>query len=227
MESAIALEHIEWLVWTEIPIKVTETSWCGAIIWEEWGPKLKTCPNRWLKDNEKLVLNVNKFIQRMISHLKVKCKFWGEEYSRGEISKHWDECPKNKLKPVFINPALHPCWLYQQTKSNNWFWDGIKIIKHGCAKYKTSKVVHEKGYSWYCVRWDSDYCESWIQAYADIKDYDELRPFTKEGNMHLTHPHPLALWYGANLPEQATKNWYGKYKKDGCQGDGNASLRYL
>ena len=69
--------------------------------------------------------------------------------------------------------------------------------------------------------------EQWIQAYSDINDYGELRTFSKDANMHLTHPHPFALCYGANLPEQATKNCYGKYKNNGCDGAGSSALRYL
>ena len=45
--------------------------------------------------------------------------------------------------------------------------------------------------------------------------------------MHLTHPHQLSLHFGMNLPEQAIKNCYGKYKKNGWDSKQNTSLRYL
>ena len=54
-----------------------------------------------------------------------------------------------------------------------------------------------------------------------------MRSFKKEGEMHLTHPHKLTMYFGSNLPEQARKNCYGKYKKNKCQSEGKESLRYL
>lgn len=225
--KTISNEDLECIVCTEIPITVHETGWCGTIVCEECGPKLKTCPNRCLADNAKLVLNLNKFIQRMINHIKVACPYCKSEFARSELADHKEDCPENKLKPVIINPALHPCCLYKTKKTNDWFWDGLKIIKHGCGKSGLQKEVTKMGESWYCSRWDSDFCESWIQLYADNSDADDLKQFLKDGQMHLSHPHPLKMYFGVNLPEQARLNWYGKYKQNGCSSGGKEVLRYL
>lgn len=227
MEGSITPDQLECLICTELPIKVHETACWGAIICEEWGPKLKTCPNRCLKDGMTLALNVNKFVQRMINHLKVPCPYCKEEFSRSEVLDHKEECPQNKLKPVIINQALHPCVLYKMPKTNSWFWDGLKIIKHGCARTGTAKKVTEQGVSWYCARCDADYCENCIQAYGDTYEESELKSFPKAGVMHLSHPHPLVMYFGANLPEQARKNCLGKYKNGNCSVEGNENARYL
>jgi hypothetical protein len=96
MEPTIKTEELECLVCCEIPIKVTETDCCGAIICETCGPKLKTCPNRCLSEKTKLVLNVNKFVQRMVNHLPKKCTYCNEEFRRAELLDHQEACDKNK-----------------------------------------------------------------------------------------------------------------------------------
>ena len=205
METTLTTESMECLICTELPIKVTETDCCGAIICEEWGPKLKECPNRCTTTGIDFVLNVNKFVQRMINHIKVKCKYCQQEVSRSEALDHQENCEQNNLRPVVMNHALHPWVLYMQEKSNSWFCDGLKIIKGGCALTGTSKAVTDKSSSWYWTRCDADFCEAWIQKHAKNKSFDDLRQFTKQDNMHLSHPHPLALYFGTNLPEAARK----------------------
>lgn len=163
----------------------------------------------------------------MISHIKAPCPYCKQEFTRGEITDHKENCPENKLKPVIINPALHPCCLYKMNKSNSWFCDGLKIIKHGCARTGTNKQVTTLGESWYCSRCDADFCEACIQAYADNDDKEDLKPFPKAGLMHLSHPHPLVMYLGSTLPEQARNNCYGKYSTDGCTSEGKESIRYL
>lgn len=80
----------------------------------------------------------------MISHIKAKCPYCAEEFTRSEISDHKEICPQNKLKPVIINPALHPCCLYKMNKNNSWFCDGFRLMHHGCASFGTNKKVVEK-----------------------------------------------------------------------------------
>lgn len=227
MEASITTEHLEWLIWTELPIRVQETECWGAIICQECGPKIKEWPNRCKLKGDKLTLNLNKFVQRMISHIKVKCKFCENDFERGEILQHMEDCDQNKLKPVFINPVLHPCVLYKKEKSNSWYWDGSKIISQGWAISGSSKTVSEKGTSWYCSRCDADFWEGCIQKYAEVDDYAELRQFTKDSNMHLSHCHPFSLYFGVNLQDSVRQNWYGKYKEDGCKGRGATGLRYM
>jgi len=206
---------------------VHETGCCGAIICETCGPQLKKCPNRWTSDGIGLALNVNKFIQRMINHIKAPCEYCKQEFTRSEISDHKENCEQNKLKPVVMNPALHWCVLYKKEKSNDWFWDGLRLVNHGWALTGTSKRVIKKHVSWYWDRCDVDFCENCIQAYSDNTDESDMRWFKKDGEMHLTHPHKLNMYFGSNLPEQARKNWFGKHKKSNCQSEGKESLRYL
>lgn len=224
---AITGDQLECLVCCEIPIKVHETECWGTIIWETWGPKLKTCPNRCLAEGAKLILNVNKFVQRMINGIKVKWEFWEEEFPRSKILEHKEVWDKNKLKNVIFNPALHPCFLHRTDKTNSWYWDGLKIMKHGWASSGTEKIVHTKGESWYWSRWDVDYWSKCIETYGDNSDESDLKSFPKEGIMHLSHPHPLTLYFGTNLPEAGRRNWYGRYKKNACTGDGSEKIRYL
>jgi hypothetical protein len=120
-KDSISTEDLECIVCTEIPILVHETDCCGTIVCEECGPKLTTCPKRCLADNAKLVLNLNKFIQRMINHIKVECPFCKNKFGRSDLVDHKESCPENKLKPVVVNPALHPCCLYKTNKINDWF----------------------------------------------------------------------------------------------------------
>lgn len=163
----------------------------------------------------------------MINHLKANCPYCNEEYARSELLDHKENCPQNKLKPVIMNPILHSCCLYKQPKSNCWCCDGLKILNGGCADSGTKKKSTTGGIAWYCARCDTDYCEQCIQKYSDCDDMTQLKSFTRDQNMHLTHPHPLTLGYGDDLPEHVRKNCYGKYKKNGCAGNQSTSIRYL
>ena len=220
-------DQLECIICTEIPIKVLETECCGTIIWEEWAPKIDKCPNRWESTAKKLGLNHNKFIQRMINHIKVAWPYCKEEFSRSDILNHKDDCDQNLLKPVLMNQALHSWCLYRTKKHNSWFCDGLKLINHGWAASGTEKKVTTHGESWYCSRWDIDYCENCILAYGGNTDESDLKAFPKDGMMHLTHPHPMKMYFGSNLPEQGRKNWYGNYKTNGWSGDYSDKLRYL
>lgn len=224
MEDSITSEHLEWLICTEIPIKVSETVCWGAIIWEKWGPKLKVCPNRC--SEAKIVLQDNKFVQRMISGLPAKCEFCAKEYPRRTLIAHKTVCDANILKPVILSDALHSWWLIKQQKENLWHWDGLKLIDDGWAGTGKTKQDVQGGESWYCKYWDVDFCEACIAKYSQVHERYTLRRFEKE-NKHLSHQHPLKFIFGSDLPKSALINWYGKHKSKGCVGMDKEDTRYL
>ena len=213
MEANFSSDAMECLICTELPIKVTETECCGAIICQDCGPKLTTCPNRCITEDTQLRLSANKFVQRMISHIKVKCKFCSQEIERNAAIDHQENWELNKSKSVIINQALHPCVLYKQYEDGEWQWDGYRIIKGGCAlQLKGDKTIQDKGISWYWKRCDIHFCEECIHKYSESPSKD-LEKFSKDKNMHLSHCHPLSLYIGSELPEKARENWIGKYKE--------------
>ena len=227
MESLASSDSYEWAVCKEIPIIAKDTEWWNTVIWDDCWFKLKHWPNKYCKNKEMLIINENEHIQKIINEWNIICKFWDQEFARKDIIKHWSNCSENKLKPLIINEALHPCWLYKQNMANKWYCDGINIIKHGWTKYGTDLVIQERGVAWTCQWCESNFCEQCIREYSEINDYNKLRSFSIDNNKHLTHCHPFTLEYGANLLNEIRLCCYGKYKKGGCNGEGCSTLRYL
>ena len=224
MEATITADSLECMVWLEIPIKALETGCWGVLLCQAWGPNLKQCPNRCPKDN--FILQENKFLQRMLSGVPVKCDFCTKEFSRKAISAHKSIWEANIAKSMVYNENLHSCVLYKTQKENSWFCDGSKIIIDGWANSGKTPIEINKDESYYCKDWDVDYWTDCIVKYNSVKDEKALRKFGKSIK-HSTHNHKLQFIYGEKLPEIAKQNWLGKYKSGGCQGKDREDSRYF
>jgi len=102
----LSTDSLECIICTEIPIKVLETACCGALLCDKCAVKLTKCPNRC--QNDDLKLQENKFVQRMISDIPVKCEYCANEFARKSIMIHQSVCDENPSKPLLLNTALHP-----------------------------------------------------------------------------------------------------------------------
>ncbi|CAI2375696.1 unnamed protein product [Moneuplotes crassus] len=225
MSGQISKEDLECIVCTEVPIEVKETPCCGVIICGNCGPKLKQCPNRCSEDP--ISLQKNMFLQRMVNQMPSECEYCQKEVHRKALIAHHSVCPKNLLRDVIINEALHCCPLYKQEKLNTWFCDGSKMVEGFCAKTGRSKRDNEGGPSWFCEKCDVDFCPGCIEKYGSEEEYKEHIKFFPKEIAHLAHDHKLTFIFGEDLPEQAKLHCYGKYKRGGCAGTEHEDKRFF
>ena len=215
METKISHEEFECIICTEIPFKVLETGCWGVLICDKWGDKLKSWPNNCTK---KIELTENKFIQRKINQIPMKCEHCSNEFPRKNISAHQAICEMNPLRPVILNSALHSWVLSMKAKETEWFCQASMMITDGCVQSGKEIVSRNKGAAWTCSNWDISFCKNCIIKYSTIKDKEVLK-MLPQTSMHLAHKHLLNLIYDKDVCQLLKEHWIGKYKRGGWHWD--------